>query len=133
MLTLKSFWLAGSGHRRLPWLHHCHGVERAAAFLQAVKGTERYRLGRALAAHFPEHHQPARLRIRERLEQDRIHRAEDGGAGADSQCQGECGDNRKTRIAEQLTRGILQVGEQGLKGMLPSGGAPLFASDAWIT
>ena len=72
------------------------------------------------------------MRIRQRLEQNGIHRTEDGRACADAERQRENADERKTRIVEQLTRGIMQIGGERSEQAFPSVGAYLFADNSWI-
>ncbi len=49
--------------------------------------------------------QPVRLRKRQRLEQHRIHDAEDRGIGADTQRQSDHGDHGKRRVTCAVSAG----------------------------
>src|SRR5882757_7384876 len=73
-LPFEALWLIDSNHRRVPRLHHSHRIEGMAPLHHSMKTTEGYRLRRAVSAHLPDHHELARMRIRQRLEQNRIHR-----------------------------------------------------------
>ena len=98
---------------------------------QLAIGMKRYVGARALED-IPDHHDPAGMRIRQRLEQNGIHRTEDRGAGADAQRQRECADGRKARTMAQPASGIAQIGEQSSDRILPSVRAHLFPEDRGV-
>ena len=54
------------------------------------------------------------VRIRERLEENGVDDAEDGGAGADAEREGEYGDDREARRFREHSQAILQILEQRL-------------------
>jgi hypothetical protein len=97
-----------------------------------VKRTERREARRSVVAYLLDHHQPVRMRVRQRLEQDGIHRTEDGGRCANAERQRKNADERKTWIVEQLARGIAQIGGKRSEEAFPSGGAHLFSNISWI-
>jgi hypothetical protein len=57
----------------------------------------------------PNHHQPVGLLVRQRPVQDRVHDAEDGAVGADSQCEREHNYRDEAGAFAQRARGIAQV------------------------
>ena len=58
---------------------------------------------------FPHHHEPMRLVVRQRPEQHRLHGAENGGIGADAQCErGNC-YGEKSWILRNLAERIPQI------------------------
>ncbi len=54
------------------------------------------------------------VRIRERLEEHSVDDAEDGGAGADAEREGEYGDDGEARRFREHSQAILQVLKQRL-------------------
>ena len=85
-LPIEAFGLGRAGYadrRRLPRLHYRHRLERTAARCQLAISVKCHVAAYALEA-IPDHHDPASLRIWQRLEQDRVDRAEDGRASADT-------------------------------------------------
>src|SRR5262249_16914552 len=55
------------------------------------------------------HHQAIRLWIRERTEQERIHQAENGRIGSDSNCQHQHRDQREPGILSQDAQGKANI------------------------
>src|ERR1041384_8690110 len=88
-LPFESLGLGWPGHGRLPWPRHGNYVEGATPLHQFTISAEGYGDLRALRALIRDHHDLAGMRIRQRLEQNGIHRAEDRRASADAQRQGE--------------------------------------------
>ena len=61
----------------------------------------------------PEHHQPLRLRERQRLEQQGVDDAEDGGIGADAERQGDDGDRGESWARLQHADGVPDILHDG--------------------
>src|SRR6478672_10868360 len=58
--------------------------------------------------------QTVRLRIRERAEHHAVHDAEDGGVGADAECQRQTRDDAEDRRPHQRARGVSYVAPEHL-------------------
>ena len=67
---------------------------------------------RAGGPEIPDHHDPAGVRVRQRFEQDGVHRAEDRRRGADSERQCEYGDRREARRTQHVACAIAQILDQ---------------------
>ena len=59
--------------------------------------------------HFAQGHQPVRLPIGERAQQNAVHDGKDGGISADPQTERQNRDCREARFTEQATGGVAQV------------------------
>ena len=108
-LPLQSFRLGRAGYGRLPGFHHRHRFKRAAPLQQFAIGVECHVETRALAAKVRNHHDSAGVRIRQRFEQDGVHRAEDRRRGSDAQGQRKCRDRCEARRAQHAARAVAQV------------------------
>jgi hypothetical protein len=72
------------------------------------------------------------MRVGQRLNQDRIDSAENGGAGANPESQRENADDGETQVAAQLSCCIVKIGGDGSDCVLPSVCPHLFAHDDHI-
>ena len=102
-------------HCRLPGLHHGQRFKGAGALGQAMKCSEGYVIRRAAAGHLPKHHDPAGVRIGQRIEQDWLDRAEDGRAGAYSHRQDHDGGHSVAGCAEQLPPYVANIRAEALQ------------------
>src|SRR5262245_33210816 len=108
-LTIESLGLGPAGQRRLPGSHHRERFEGTTPLPQLAVCAEGYFLPRAAGAVVPNRREPVGMRKWERLEQNRIHRAEDRRAGADAQTERQRGDQREAGILQQHSQSKSQV------------------------
>ncbi len=66
-------------------------------------------LGKLRQLRFPHDDDSPRLRVIERLEQDRVHDREDGGASANPEREGENGDGGEAGRFQELAKGVADV------------------------
>jgi hypothetical protein len=95
-LSLEPLRLARASHARLPGLHHRNRIEGPAPLRHFAIGVERHVVAGAVED-VPQHHDPAGMRIGQRIEQNRLHRAEDGRARSDAERQNQNRSHGKAR------------------------------------
>ena len=94
-----------------------HVLEDAVAGLpiDVVPGRRRVLRESGEARIFPDHDQPVGLAVRQRPQQHGIHRRDDGGGGADAECEREQRDEHDAAIAQRRADGDADVLQQRLE------------------
>ena len=113
-----------SGHRRLPRPDDGDRVERPRSLQEP--GVEREGAG-VVAAIFQDYRDSVRHGVGQRLEKNRVDRAEHRGRRADAECQREHDQRREAGGDPELTRGVAHLGEGRADEALPSVNARLLA------
>ena len=91
-------------------------VEAAVQLLDLPKLRARHPILRKYVPEIrPDQRQAIGFLVGQRPQKDRVHHAEDGGVGADSQRQGEHGDGSERRAFRQRAKTVTQVLQDGLE------------------
>ncbi len=96
-------------------------VQRARAQFDHVRRCDLVVDSTLCAAIVPEHDQSLGIAVIERLEQQRVDRAEDGRVQAHAECQGQNGNRREGGRARKAAQSVSQIGQQGEHEVSPDG------------
>src|SRR6185437_2052036 len=122
ILSVEPLGLSCSRHGRLPGLEYGKRIEGTVPFKEFAIIVETYVRARALKD-APNHHDSFWMRIRQRLEQNGIHRAENCSVRANSQSQSQRGHRRESGRLAQCAHAVAHV----LKQRFQPAPAPLIA------
>src|SRR5208282_5591544 len=109
LLSIDTFRLIRSSEGRLPWLHYSDCVKRATPLRQFAISVEGLGDAGAVFRGIPDHHDPAGMRIGQRLEQDRVHRAENRRAGSDAETENHDRRAGEARVPAQLPERVAKI------------------------
>src|ERR1700694_5111415 len=87
---------------------------------------------RALGSEVPDHHDPAGMRIRQRFEQDRVHRAENRRRSADAKRQREDRDRREAWRAQHVASAVAKIAKKAFNGRPPPDRAAVLFHQSYI-
>ena len=118
-LPVELFRLAGAGRCRPPGLENGDRIERAVPFNQRAIHAERSIVARPIAPEFPDHRDASGIGVRQWIEQDRPHGAEDRRRRPYAERQGEHGDRREAGGSAQPPGGVEQIGADCVDHVLP--------------
>src|SRR5260370_42553683 len=100
-LSVQSLGLGRSRQCRLPWLENGEGLEQAAARGELAIGAESLGTARSIGACVRDSCDALRMRVRKRLEQNRVRSTENRCSRADAQGQGQHTDCREAQVLPQ--------------------------------
>ena len=101
--ALQGGGIAAVGGERAEGLRH--GLEPAEKFVVRHHVTTTGKIGGAVARRLARHHEVARLRVGQGLEQDGVDNAEYGGVGADAKGQQQDDKRAEQHMGAQRTKG----------------------------
>src|SRR5262245_46095373 len=111
-LTFDAFRMAGSRHSRLPGLVCRHPLERTSTLRKFSIHPERALVARPITTDFPNGGKPISSRVRQRLEQDGIQRAENSRRTAYTECHRKHCDQSEPGLHAKPPYGYTHVTKQ---------------------
>jgi hypothetical protein len=112
--AIEALGLGPTADGGLPTVGNREGVERTIPLGNFAIGVKRH-VGARPVGNIPDHHDPIRLRVRQRRKQNGIHRAENRGIGADAEREREDGDGSEAGRFAQVAKGVTNILHQRFK------------------